>query len=93
MILGAWNVQDLSKKMNEVIYEMKRYNVDIAVAKEKKGQGSENLGEYDHLYSGVSKDKQAQQGVSLLIRKKQRKEIQIRKKYISKEINTQHGKR
>lgn len=85
MILGTWNVQGLSRKMNEVIYEMKRYNIDIAVATEtkRKGQGSENLGDYDHFYSGIPKDKRAQQGVSLLIRKNLRK-------YISTHT---HGKR
>lgn len=47
----------------------------VVTETKKKGQGSENLGEYDHFYSGVPKEKRAQQGVSILISKKFRKFI------------------
>lgn len=77
MNFGTWNVQGISSKTNEVIYELQRLEIQVAVATEtkKKGQGSENLGYYDHFYSGVSRDKRAQQGVSILIAKKLRKFI------------------
>ena len=42
----------------------------------KKGTGSENLGYYDHFYSGVAKEKRAQEKrVSILIRKNLRRFI------------------
>jgi len=73
--IGTWNVQGFGRKINEVFFEVKRLKMDVMVITEtkKKGQGSENLGEYDCFYSGVSKDKRAQQGVAVLIRKKYRK--------------------
>lgn len=51
--------------------------MDITVLTEtkRKGQGSENLGHYDHFYSGIPKDKRAQQGVSILVRKNLRRYI------------------
>lgn len=75
--MATWNIQGLSKKINEVIFELKTLHVELAVLTEtkKKGQGSENLGQYDHFYSGVSKDRRAQQGVSILISKHLRKFI------------------
>jgi len=77
MIFGTWNVQGASRKMSEITLELKQQNVDIAVITEtkKKGKGSENLGYYDHFYSGVDKDKRAQQGVSILIQRNLRKFI------------------
>ncbi|XP_044757727.1 craniofacial development protein 2-like [Coccinella septempunctata] len=64
--------------MNEVIAEIKTLKLDIAVITEtkKKGQGSESMGYYDHFYSGVPKDRRAQQGISILIRRNLRKYIQ-----------------
>lgn len=75
MNIGTWNVQGLSQKLNDVISESKNANMDIVVLTEtkKKGVGSENLGQYDHFFSGVPKDKRAQQGVSILIRKNLRR--------------------
>lgn len=75
MNIGTWNVQGLSPKLHEVISEVNQANADIVVLTEtkKKSQGSENLGKYDHFYSGVAKEKRAQQGVSILIRKTLRK--------------------
>ena len=69
MQFGTWNVQGLLNKMNEVTHEIRELNVDVAVITEtkKKGQGSENLGHHDHFFSGVPKQKRAQQGVSILI--------------------------
>lgn len=77
MVFGTWNVQGISNKLTEVVSEVKKYNVDVAVLTEtkKKGTGSENLGCYDLFYSGVSKDQRAQQGVAILIRKSLRPSI------------------
>ena len=63
--------------MTEVVSEIKKNEIDIAVITEtkKKGNGSENLGSYDTFYSGVSKDQRAQQGVAILIRRELRKHI------------------
>jgi hypothetical protein len=36
----------------------------------KKGKGVEILGPYLHFYSGVSKEKRAKQGVSILVTKR-----------------------
>ena len=63
MQFGTWNVQGLLNKMNEVTYEIRELNVDVAVITEtkKKGQVSETLGNYDHFFSSVPKQKRAQQ--------------------------------
>jgi hypothetical protein len=62
MIFGTWNVRGLSEKMNEVINGPITYKIDIAAITEtnKEGKGSENVGKYDHFYSGVPKDNRAQ---------------------------------
>ena len=77
MVFGTWNVQGISNKLTEVVSEVNKYNVDVAVLTEtkKKGTGSESLGCYDLFYSGVSKDQRAQQGVAILIRKSLRPSI------------------
>jgi hypothetical protein len=74
---GTWNTQSLSRKLMEVTSELKNQGIDVAVVTEtkKKGEGSENLGHYDHFYSGVTKDKRAQQGISIFIRKNLRRYI------------------
>lgn len=57
--------------MNKITSEWENSIIDIAVVAEtkKKRVGSENLGYYDHFYSGVSKNLRAQQGVTIIIRK------------------------
>ena len=77
LIFGTWNVQGISNKLTEVVSEIEKNQIDIAVVTEtkKKGHGSENLGCYDMFYSGVSKDQRAQQGVAILVRKGLRKSI------------------
>lgn len=77
MNFSTWNVQGWTNKINEVVYELHKSDITLAVITEtkKKGKGSENLGHFDHFYSGVPKDKRAQQGVSILISKKLRKYI------------------
>jgi hypothetical protein len=76
---GTWNTQSLSRKLMEVTSELKNQEIDVAVITEtkKKGEGSENLGYYDHFYSGVTKDKRAQQGISIFIRKNLRRYITL----------------
>lgn len=75
--LGTWNVQSINKKINEVILEIKRLDIELAVITEtkRKGQGSENLGEYDHFFSGVPKTSRASKGVSIIVHRKWRKYI------------------
>ena len=77
LAFGTWNVQGISKKLTEVVSEIKNNGIDVAVITEtkKKGHGSESLGDYDLFYSGVPKHQRAQQGVAILIRKKFRKNI------------------
>ena len=41
----------------------------------RKGTGTEIVRDYVHLYSGVSKDRRAERGVSILIKKKFKKGI------------------
>ena len=75
MVFGTWNVQGISNKLPEVISEIQKLGVDVAVLTEtkKKGHGSENYGDYDLFYSGVAKDQRAQQGVAILLRRSLRK--------------------
>lgn len=77
MNFSTWNVQGWTNKVNEIVYELQKSEIALAVITEtkKKGKGSENLGHFDHFYSGVPKDKHAQQGVSILISKKLRQHI------------------
>lgn len=67
-----WNIQGLGTKQKEVLWELTRLNIDVAILSEtkKKGTGSEKLGEFSHFYSGVDKSCRAKAGVALLIRKK-----------------------
>ncbi|XP_030767310.1 craniofacial development protein 2-like [Sitophilus oryzae] len=76
MSYGTSNVQGLTRKINEVMIESKNLKLDVAVITEtkKKGQGSESMGQYDPFYS-VSKDRRAQQGVSVLIKRNLRKHV------------------
>lgn len=46
----------------------KKAGIDIFILT-KKGQELENLAEYDHFFSGISKAGGTQQGVSILMRK------------------------
>lgn len=70
MNFGTWNVQSLSQKVNDVVHELKQFNVDIAALTEtkKKRSNSENLGFYDHCYSRMLKYKK--QGVSIFMPQK-----------------------
>ena len=56
---------------------MVELNQDITILTEtkKKGNGVETLGPYVHFYSGVSKEKKAKQGVSILVKKRYKRYI------------------
>ena len=75
MIFGNWNVQSVNNKLNEVLRELERYKIDIAVLSEtkKKGKGTEEKEKFLHFYSGVPKDARAKSGVSIVIRKSLKK--------------------
>lgn len=77
MNIGTWNVKGLNTKEKELLDELKRYQMDIVAVTEtkKKGNGSEQLKDYVHLYSGVDKACRARAGVSLFISKKLAKDI------------------
>ena len=77
MIIGTWNVQGISNKLGEVMREINHFKQDIIVLTEtkKKGSGIEIQNAYLHLYSGIAKDKRAKRGVSVLIKKKYKKNI------------------
>lgn len=72
MILATWNVQGIRTKHAEVFREIGRFKIDICVITEtkKKGNGTENVGDYIHLYSGVDKSIRAKRGVAIIIHKR-----------------------
>ncbi|XP_049772446.1 uncharacterized protein LOC126159060 [Schistocerca cancellata] len=53
--------------------------MDVVVFSEtkKKGQGEEELDNYEHIWSGISKAVRAKAGVSIMIKKSWKKESQI----------------
>ena len=69
---GTWNDQGCGNKMEEIIREISIKQMDVVVLTEtkKKGTGSETVGNYIHLFSGVKKYERAKRGVSVLINKK-----------------------
>jgi hypothetical protein len=58
--------------MEEIIREVSIMKMDVVVLTERKkeGAGSETLGNYTHLFSGVKKYERAKRRVSVLINKK-----------------------
>jgi len=77
MNYGTWNVQGIRGKMEEITSELGKLKMDVIGLTEtkRKGIGTEIVGDYVHLYSGVSKDRRAERGVSVLINKKFKKGI------------------
>lgn len=75
--LATWNVQGLRTKQSEVFKELQKMKVDICILTEtkKKGRGTETIGDYIHIYSGVKKDTRAKRGVSIAIHKTLKKSI------------------
>ena len=72
---GTWKVQGIRGKMEEITSELGKLKMDVIglTGTKRKGTGSEILGGYVHLYSGVSRDRRAERGVSILIKKKFKK--------------------
>ena len=77
MNYGTWNVQGIRGKMAEITSELGKLKMDVIglIETKRKGTGSEIVGGYVHLYSGVSKDRTAERGVPILIKKKFKKGI------------------
>ena len=73
---GTWNVQGIRGKMPEIASELGKLNMDVIGLTEtkRKGTGVEIAWGYIHLYCGVSKDRRAERGVSILIKKNLKKE-------------------
>jgi len=63
----TWNVQGIRGKMEEITSELGKLKMDVIGLTEtkRKGTGSEIVGGYVHLYSGVSEDRRAERGVSI----------------------------
>lgn len=72
MNFGTWNTQGISGKTDEIAAEMEQHNIGIVTLTEtkKKGQGTEKVGNYIHVFSGVPKHERAKRGVSMMIHKK-----------------------
>jgi len=77
MNYGTWNVQGIRGKMEEIISELGKLKMDVIGLTEikRKGIGTEIIRDNFHLYSGVSKDRKAERGVSILVNKKFKKGI------------------
>ncbi|XP_030763567.1 craniofacial development protein 2-like [Sitophilus oryzae] len=77
MSFATWNVQGIRLKKDIIAAEMQKQNMYLIALTEtkKKGQGTENVGEYIHLYTGVAKEKRAARGVSVLIKKSWKNKI------------------
>jgi len=77
MNYGTWNVQGIRGKMKEITSKLGKLKMDVIglTETERKGTGSEKVGGYVHLYSGVSKDRSAERGLSILIKTKLKKGI------------------
>ena len=71
MNYGTWNVQGIRGKMEEIMSELGKLKMDVIGLTEtkRKGTGSEIVGGYVHLYSGVPRDRRAETGVYILIKK------------------------
>jgi len=71
------NVQGIRNKTGEIIKGLEELKQDIMILTQtkKKGNGVEILGPYLHFYSGVSKEKRAKQGVSILVKKRYKRYI------------------
>jgi exonuclease III len=71
------NVQGIRNKTGEIIKGLEELKQDIVILTEtkKKGNGVEILGPYLHFYSGVTKEKRAKRGVSILVKKRYKRNI------------------
>lgn len=71
MKLATWNVQGIKQKIEIIVSELEELDIDIIALTEtkKKGSGTNIIGKYVHIFTGVPKERRAARGVSLLIRK------------------------
>lgn len=79
--MATWNVQGIRTKVEEVIREVKKLNIDITALTEtkKKSWGSEEIDEFIFLFAGVAKEERAKRGVAFLIKKNIKKTFQTLK--------------
>lgn len=77
MTTATWNVRGINQKIPEIIKEMENRNIDMLVVSEtkKKGKGSEEIGDYIFLYSGVEREKRAASGVGIMLHKRLKSRI------------------
>lgn len=77
MLIGTWNTQGIRNKTGEIVHSLQNTKQDIVILTEtkKKGNGVEMLGPFLHFYSGVPKEKRAKRGISILIKKKYKRNI------------------
>lgn len=63
--------------MEEIVSEIEKINMDVVVLIEtkKKGDGTEMIRKYVHLFSGVGKDQRAKREISILLKKKFKRKI------------------
>lgn len=71
MNFATWNVQGVRQKIDIIAAETKERKIDLVALTEtkKKGKGTGFVGDFVHIFTGVSKEKRAARGVSILIRK------------------------
>lgn len=69
---GTWNTQGISGKTNEIAVDLEKHNIGIVNLTEtkKKGQATEKVGNYIHIFSGVPKHERAKRGVSVMVHRK-----------------------
>jgi exonuclease III len=78
MKVATWNVRGTVKKTEEFQTELLERKIDIAIITEtkKKNKGSEDIGKYVMIYSGVPANQWASSGVGIVIRKDWKHRIQ-----------------
>jgi exonuclease III len=78
MKVATWNIRGITGKKEELQTELQKRKIDIAVITEtkKKNKGSEDIGKYITIYSGVPDNEWAASGVAILIRKDWKNKIQ-----------------
>jgi hypothetical protein len=71
MHFGCWTLQEFTKKVQEIPFELKKLNIDVTILSEinKNGKWDEYLEDFIHFWSGVNKGKRAHTGVSIVIKK------------------------
>ena len=69
--IGTWNVRSIKNKENEVIREMKRYNIDVLGLSETKarGAGMKVVDGASYVYSVVTEGR-AKRGVAIIVAEK-----------------------